>query len=145
MSINLAAGDNYMSNMDLPPSSSDEEETEAEESTEDGAGNQTDGHAQPDAAELDDASSSRSNSQSRNAGFNSTAEEGCKGPEAHYNDQWLSARQTYSEPTIQADDALSHALHGNLPNAGQLEDGSNSAQSTHARSLQTSLEHLHMT
>ena len=148
MSINLVADDDYMSNMDLPPSSSDEEEGREGE-----VSNQTDGHAQPDAAQPDDALSSKSKSlpQKLASGVKSspipTAEEGCLSSEAHHSldDQWLSAQQKSSEPIAQADDAPTHSLHGNCFDAGQVQDGSNSAQSFRTRSLETSMEHFHLT
>lgn len=100
-----------MSNMDLPPSSSDEEE--AEEGCEDEPGSETDAIAPPehqtaDAAQLVYLSTSKSKSQSQNESFNtspiSTAEEGCASSEADHNvdEQQLSTRQESNEPIAQA-------------------------------------------
>ena len=115
--------------MDLPPSSSDDEE--AEERSEDEAGCETDGHTEAEhqnaGAAQPDLSTSNSKTQSQNTGFNaspiSTAEEGCSSSEAHHNveNQRLSAQQESSEPIAQADDAPGHALHGNLPDAGLVQ------------------------
>ena len=136
-----------MSNMDLPPSSSDEEDCEDE------AGSETDAVASPedqtaDAAQPDYLSASKSKSQCQKVSSNpiSTAEEGCTSSEAHHNvdAQQLSTQQDPSESTAQVDDAPGHALHDSVPDATQVQDGSNNAQSTHARSLETLLEHLQL-
>lgn len=82
-----------MSNMDLPPSSSDEEE--AEEGSEDEAGSRSDACAEPqhqtaDAAEPHELSTPRNGVHSQNtAGSDtspiSTAEERCLSSEAQHN------------------------------------------------------------
>lgn len=127
-----AAGDDYMSNMDLPPSSSDEEE--AEEGSEDEAGSASDARAQPqhqtaDAAQPHDLSTPRDSFQSQNAASDtspiSTAEERCSSSEAQHNV------------------AQGHTSNGVLPGA-QVQNNTSNTAGTQAQSLQTSLEHLQL-
>lgn len=128
-----AAGDDYMSNMDLPPSSSDEEEDE--EGSKDEAGSASDAHAQPqnqavDAAEPHQLSTPRNGVQFQNTGSDtspvSTAEERCSSSEAQHNV------------------AQGHTPNGILPGA-QVQNSTDNTAGTQAQSLQTSLERLQLT
>ena len=163
--INHSVGDDYMSNMDLPPSSSDEDE--ADEDCEDGS--ESDAHAQPEhqsAVQCDDVSASGSRLQSQYAGSSSgetsSAEEGCSRSEVlpGGDHRGLPALQESSESTAQAEpggnvaqghgsnSGLSgerHVHNGILPVERQIQDDSSNDQDRHAVSLETLLKHTQLT
>lgn len=152
--ICFTVGGDYMANLDLPPSSSEDEGEEAEEDSQDAAGrasNDLDRPEQQTAAAHrcpDDALASRTRPESHYAGT-CTNKEGCSSPEMVSNIDHDLKRQERSEPTTSAepggDVVQDYSSHANQPVEGHMQHSSNTGQDIHALSLATSLKNMQLT
>lgn len=139
-------GGDYMANMDLPPSSSEDEGDEAEEDSEDAAGRASNDLVQPEQQTA--AAHLCPQDASRYAG-SCTKQEGSSSPEVVPNVDHDLTPQERDEPTTPAepgeDVVQGYSSHCRQPVEGHTQNGSNTAQDIHAVSLATSLRSTQLT